>query len=335
VTKGRTLSMLASLALALVTVCTASANTRASLNGPSTLTFTDPAGDASGAADLTNVVVSGDASTGTISFTVTASGLEPAVADGSDRAVEILLNTDRNNATGSASGNEFELYFWNNSTDPANASWDIERWNGSAYEEVALSPTMHAGRNGDQFAFQINTTDLGGATSFSLFAATETFDANGDPLGHDVAPDGSLRWVYSIAGPTQTMTTFLTPVIGKPLVVPSQLKAGKRVTVSFPVTGSQAGKTSPLTSGKMVCDPSLAGKVITHQESFRNGLARLSFLVPKTAKGKTLKVKLTITAPSSQAADSVWLNIATGEQGITGNFVKGFPATKVTSFRVH
>ena len=44
----------------------------------------------------------------------------------------------------------------------------------------------------------------------------------------------------------------------------------------------------------MICDPSVAGKVLPHSELFKGGQARLSFAVPRSAKGKALKVKVTI-----------------------------------------
>ena len=40
-------------------------------------------------------------------------------------------------------------------------------------------------------------------------------------------------------------------------------------------------------------------QVIRHTGSFKAGRARLSFLLPKAAKGKLLKVKIRITIPSS------------------------------------
>jgi hypothetical protein len=46
----------------------------------------------------------------------------------------------------------------------------------------------------------------------------------------------------------------------------------------------------------MICDPSVAGLVIGHVESFRGGTARLSLVVPADAARKSLRVKLTITA---------------------------------------
>jgi len=92
-------------------------------------------------------------------------------------------------------------------------------------------------------------------------------------------------------------------VIGAPVTTPLRVVAGKRLTVTFLVTRSD--NRQPMTRGTMICDPSVAGKVIRHAESFKAGKARLSFLVPKTAKGKQLKVKLTIRAGTQSATKIV------------------------------
>lgn len=84
----------------------------------------------------------------------------------------------------------------------------------------------------------------------------------------------------------------LKAVIGAPSTSPSKPTAGKPFTVTFPVTRSDTG--APLKTGKMICDPSVAGKVIAHREQFKSGAARLSFVIPKSASGKLLMVKLTI-----------------------------------------
>jgi hypothetical protein len=76
--------------------------------------------------------------------------------------------------------------------------------------------------------------------------------------------------------------------------------AGKRVTVSFPVTQGDTG--GPLTQGTMTCRLTVAGKAITHADQFKNGIARLSFVIPKTAKGKQLKVELTIVSDDGGSA---------------------------------
>jgi hypothetical protein len=60
----------------------------------------------------------------------------------------------------------------------------------------------------------------------------------------------------------------------------------------------------------MICDPSYQGIVIKHAESFTGGTAKLVFTVPKTAKGKTLKVKVTIANGKRSATKVVTYKIA-------------------------
>jgi probable HAF family extracellular repeat protein len=92
--------------------------------------------------------------------------------------------------------------------------------------------------------------------------------------------------------PPPVVTVVVRPVISKAVTVPTKLVHGKAALVSFKVSRSDNGKR--LTSRKMVCDPSVNGKVLRHAEQFRNGVASLRFTVPKTAQGKQLKVRLTI-----------------------------------------
>ena len=89
------------------------------------------------------------------------------------------------------------------------------------------------------------------------------------------------------------------PVIGKPATVPLRPFAGQRFAVSFKVTRSDTG--TALVRGRMICDPSVAGRVIQHVESFKGGNARLSFVVPGSAAGKLLKVKVTIKTAGQSA----------------------------------
>ena len=91
----------------------------------------------------------------------------------------------------------------------------------------------------------------------------------------------------------------------------------------------------------MICDPSVVGKVIRHAESFGNGTARLSFVIPAKAAGKVLKVKLTISAAGHQSATRVStfrilqglslpsLSIAdvSAFEGNTGTTTLAFPVT--------
>ena len=75
--------------------------------------------------------------------------------------------------------------------------------------------------------------------------------------------------------------------------------AGKKLVFTLAVNRSDTG--APLTTGTMICDLSVAGKELRHADSFTNGTARSAFVVPKTAKGKQLKVKVTINAGAQSA----------------------------------
>jgi hypothetical protein len=126
-------------------------------------------------------------------------------------------------------------------------------------------------------------------------------------------------------------------VIGKAVTVPAAPLAGKPFTVSFKVTRSDTKR--PLTSGKMICDPSVAGKVVKHSESFRGGTARLSFVVPANAGRKTLKVKVTIKGAGGSATKvasfrgrqsvkpSVAIAGATVAEGNSGTTTMSVPVT--------
>ena len=93
------------------------------------------------------------------------------------------------------------------------------------------------------------------------------------------------------------------PVIGNPVSTPAKAFAGKPFAVAFRVTRSDTG--TPLTKGRMTCDPSVSGKVLAHAESFKAGKARLAFGIPATAQGKLLKVKVTIQATGGGSATRV------------------------------
>ncbi len=86
----------------------------------------------------------------------------------------------------------------------------------------------------------------------------------------------------------------LTRHFGKPLKLRRLPFAGRRFTFTLPVKRSDTG--APLRVGKMTASPRVAGKLITHAESFKKGKARLTFRVPRTAKGKLLKLSIEITA---------------------------------------
>lgn len=257
-------------------------------------TFTDPAGDANGAADITTIAFSTDPATGMVELSVTATGLL-AIDPAKEPLVGVYLDIDKNPATGSASGSEYWAYYW---TSPGHWGWDMERWNAAAatpsWEEIPQSATLSFRRSGDTLTWLFSKADIGGSSGFGFHAASGISDTNGDIVALDQAPDFG-NWTYDLA-----------PVVVKPVFVRAMMSfplAGKRTTFTMEVKRSDTG--APLKTGKLVCDPSVAGKVLPHSEQFKNGVVSLAFVIPKTAKGKLLKVKVTITVNGNSATKVV------------------------------
>ena len=101
---------------------------------------------------------------------------------------------------------------------------------------------------------------------------------------------------------------MVKPAFGAATTVPTKPVAGKKLVFTLAVNRSDTG--APLTTGTMICDPSVAGKVIKHVESFAGGKARLTFVVPKTANGKLLKVKVTIKNGAQSATKVVAVKVS-------------------------
>lgn len=306
-------------------------------------TYTDPAGDTPGAPDVTTVAIDGDPTTSMLTVTVNAPGYSSALPAGLERYVLVWLDTDRNGNTGDPEdGTEWGLGAW---TDSTGRWWDVARWDGSDWDSVPQSATMNFTRSGDVLRWTISSSDLAGATGFRFYIHACTWDPEADEhVALDLAPDRGW-WDYDISATTQTPPTTppATPpatseskvslLIGSPSTTPKQAVAGKRFTVTFRVAfqeerpftsidiGTGETKTgwtiswTPVSAGKMVCDPSVAGKTIAHSESLKNGQARLSFVIPKAAKGKVLKVQVKITATEPKSA-------------------KALAASKVVTFRI-
>lgn len=294
------LTAAAALGLAAAAVTGAAAHVGGKAAASRSASFSDPAGDANGAADVTAVAVSDDPASGIVQFTLTANGqmaIDPALAP----ELDVYIDTDRNPATGSPAGFEFPgsppgadyMLFYERTT--MNSDGGFESWNGTSWPDLPQSATMSFSRDGDTVTWRLSKSDLGTTGGFDFYVCAEIFVGRLAVLvGLDRAPEVGV-WSYALSSPTTTTTTAKTavkPLIGAPTTMPKKAIAGKRFTVVFPVTRSDTG--APLTSGKMNCDPSVQGKVIRHAESFKNGNARLAFTIPNNAKGKLLKVKLTI-----------------------------------------
>lgn len=290
----------------------------ASAGTAGTMSYTDPAADAEGGPDVTGATIRGDAAPGQIAFSVTALGYPLSVQDGLERYVEVWVDTDRNGATGDPEdGADVGLQAW---VDQSGRWWSASRWNGTEYEAIPQSATTTFSRNGDVLTWTLSTADLGSA-SFRFYVLAGTWnDAEKRSVARDDAPDRGW-WEYDISAstppPSKPPTTSAKLLIGTPKASPKAPAAGTRFTLRYDVKVQKTesatvvdittGETresvivtwQPLARGTVVARASIAGRAIPLTVSLRNGALRLSIVVPKTAKGKLIRVPVKIGATDS------------------------------------
>lgn len=245
--------------------------------------FTDPAGDAQDAPDVTAVTVSNDTG-GNIMFHIAVTNFTP------ESEIVIYLDTDKNASTGD-DGSEY-LLSDEHSADPANSGWDMAHWTGTSWVDTPHS-TVTVQSTATSIDFRVNKSDLGGASGFGFQVWTRRYVADA-VTARDYTPDGTLSSLtYDLTAPKPAPTpapAVVKPVFGVFKTSPAKPVAGKRFNYGIQVTASDTGAL--LAKGTMVWVPSIAGKVLPHTQLFQQGVAAVTFLIPKAAKGKQLTIKM-------------------------------------------
>lgn len=253
--------------------------------------FTDPAGDAKGAADITGVSVTSDAN-GIVQLSVSVPGVE-AIDGAQNPVVDVWFDTDKNGATGSPAGNEYDLFYWRTADD---SGWDLDKWDGTKYTEAPASQTLIFSRSGDTLTWRFSSkTDIV-TSGFNFYVTSGIFDASNNELAADDAPDDGV-WTFDVN------SAVIAPAVGKPLAVPKRPVHGKLFSVSFPVTRTDTGRQ--LQGGTLSVAATIGGKPVPKNASLANATAHVALQIPVKAKGKTLVVKVTVSANGKTATRSV------------------------------
>ena len=180
-------------------------------------------------------------------------------------------------------------------------------------------------RSGNVTEFKINRTDIGVVDRFGFDAFTVIFDAAGAYLGEDDAPDGGA-YVYALAftqcangkdddgdgkvdgadlgcsSSTDNLESDdpVTLKAGKAVAVPVKPKAGKAVVVGTAVTRVETG--APINSGSVKCAARVGLKALPGSGKVGAGVARCTFKLPKTSKGKVVRGTITVTVQGHSKA---------------------------------
>jgi hypothetical protein len=234
--------------------------------------YTDPAGDSGTAPDITAVSAANDAA-GALTFTVRTN--QPTLA--ADAILDLAFDTDQNPGTGS-SGVEFVFLISSN-------GWEFLRWDGSNFVTAGAASANGGYANGVA-TFRVNKSDLGGVEKFTFWADTFQFDANGNIVAEDTSPNGTDAYDYTLSKP-------LTLRASKATSTPARPAAGKAFIVGTRVTRGDTG--AALASGVVKCTVRVGTAPLRATGRVSNGVALCSMKLPKTAKGKLVKVTLKVT----------------------------------------
>lgn len=220
--------------------------------------FTDAAGDAGSAPDVTAVAVTND-DNGLLGFAVT---VPPSVRIGVNSFLTILLDTDRNRTTGNSRGFDYTI--------GVGIGQSLFRWNGSQRETVADPSLVRTGNA----SVSISARAIGRPRSLDL--AVETLGFSGG-VSTDTAPDTGT-WAYSLQLRPLTVDAVFRPLVPR---------AGRLFALES--ASLVLGTGDSVDAATSACRARIGSQTLRAR-------GRCRWLIPSNAKGKRLTVDVTASA---------------------------------------
>ena len=247
--------------------------------------FADSVGENANAPDITSVAVSND-DAGMITFQVNISN-RPQLTQ--DMFILILLDTDKNPATGSA---DFGGADYIVELDPGVVT--LFQWNGTDFVPAASQSSLTFAYATTGATIHVSTADLGktkainlGVLAASGLVVDAAGNANFDNIQTDSAPDpGHGFFAYNVLTKlVLSATAFST--------APKPAKAGRPFSATL--AANENDTAGPVQSGVVTCVATAGGKRIAAvSHVLANGVATCIWRVPATAKGKTIRGTITL-----------------------------------------
>ena len=213
-------------------------------------------------------------------------------------AVLMWLDTDANPATGDPQslGADYVIEL-----EPG--SIGLFKWNGTTFDNAPSATTVTYGYDATGATIRAGIQDLGGTKAINFGAdaiSGITTDASGNAdftnAHDDLAPDpGHGFFNYSVITKLTLKQTAFS-------YTPKPAKSGARLTATLAATESDTA--GPVAKATITCVATIKGVHLRATHSLANGVASCFWKVPKTAKGKTLLGKITITLQGTTLAHS-------------------------------
>jgi hypothetical protein len=245
-------------------------------------TFQDSTGEFPNSLDIGTVTVSND-DTGLVTFDVKF--VNGSISSGTE--LYIVMDTDRDESTGSpgSGGGDYSIDWWGPSV--------LAKWTGTDWDFAPSMKTLVTMVQPNGLIAKIHPSELGDVKGFDFYVKTYRPNPN-DPEDEwsDWAPDWD-KWGYDIK-------IYVPPVLSATAVTctPDPPRAGKvmvaRTTVSVMRGGvpEGLGTTATVKATATIAGKKVVGKVMP---GYASGKVAAQWVIPKTAKGKTMRGSITVT----------------------------------------
>jgi hypothetical protein len=224
-------------------------------------TFNDDPNEDPDSADISTVAVSNDPVAGTIVFTVTTPNM-PTFED--NASFTVFIDADQNAATG-------DPYGYDAVVSGTNAGSVLNKWNGSSFDVAGSVPASFANA---AYTVTINAADLGNPPMFD-FTVESVRGSDPDNLFYD---DTDTFTYELVQPPPPTVSSAAATFIGVPT-------HGRAFRVTALQLNLSSGASTP--AAAFGCTAHLGIRTLQGR-----GIGHCTFLLPKTAKGKKLVLKV-------------------------------------------
>lgn len=246
--------------------------------------YSDPAGDAGGAPDISGTTVSYDPAAQRLAIRVSIPGYRFAALD---EKIFLFLDTDQNAGSGDLRDLGADYYFV---VRGSNHSYGFYRWDGKEWVTAPTTTTFVGQAGVEGQVFGMNRDDIGGSgvTGFNFWAEADKNTTSATV--YDLAPDASV-WNYQLPAPAVTAAASIASFAVT--AVPALPTAGRAFTLAVPsVTLASGAKVQPTT---VRCTALLAGKAL-----HGTGKGGCTFHLPSSSAGQLFHA--TVTAGYKGAA---------------------------------
>jgi hypothetical protein len=288
------LAVAAVLCAGVATLATAAPGGQAATAKPlnNSTTFPDSVGEDALGPDVVSVVVSND-DKGNLTIVINIPN-RPTFA--SDMLLQVFVDSDANPLTGDPDslGADYVIQL---EAFGGPAEVGLFRWNGTVFSSLGVPQASLIFSYANGATIKISAAELGNTKRFNFavialsgLVVTPTGDIDDTNAHVDLAPDpghGFFTYDVKITPPTLVVRSSGT----KPLTP----RSGKPFTVFLVAARSDTGAL--IESGNVTCKARIAFKSIrANSSNVVNGRATCTWLIPKTARGKTLRGSITVVS---------------------------------------